>query len=145
MLRRLAVPLLAALILLLAILSVANAKTITPINPIPFKPGNCPFTVSPIVEKQGSEITLTFGFGSTPPAVTDWGDSSFACNGNECDIYVQVVGPQPPNCLVLWMAHKNTHTYTIPQGNGPITNICIFVNGNEAIVCRPAGLARLQF
>lgn len=131
--RRFALPLVAAPILFLLILTFANATTL---KPIPLRPIGCPFSVSPIVDKSGSEVTLTFFFNSMPPYV-NFLPYTMKCNGNECDIYVTATGPSG-NCIVLWMTHKDTHTYTIP-GNvpGPITNICIYVNGNEVLCADP--------
>lgn len=140
-LRRLALPFVAATILLLLILTFANAQTINP----PFKlpkpiPMPCPFGVSPpIMDRSGSQVRLTFSFGTNPPRVSTWDDNAngygIFCYDNECDISVEVTGPQG-DCKVLMVAHHDIHTYTLPPGYEHVGNVCIYVNGNEdPILC----------
>jgi len=71
-------------------------------------------------------VEVTFSFTSTPPGVSDWGTLDCGSDGI-CRVNVQVTGPAPPDCLVGWMTHKDSQTYSVPD------DACGFevsVNGN---------------
>jgi hypothetical protein len=73
-------------------------------------------------------VQVTFSFTSSPPAVSDWGTLECGSDGI-CRVNVQVTGPAPPNCYVMWMTHKDSQTYKVPDD---ACGFEVWVNGNYA-------------